>query len=284
MAITGSQTATVKPATSGAYLAASALYNAGFRGWALTIMTAIAGRESNWNPSALNNTPATGDYSVGLTQLNYYGDLYSSRVASYGTPSSLSANPQAQANASFNLAGGNSLSGLGNWALSPSPAAGTIPSPTKNGYSIVPWLAQAATAVSMVGSLGPASASQIANENSWPATPADTSAQLSALPATLTAAISSGSGGGNGGCGALGNVFTGTSLPLVGSIFPTFTRCEAKGLLGGVAIAGGGALIVTGLALLIVAAGKGQGPLSPVVQTASAVRSLPLIRRVGTGS
>jgi hypothetical protein len=41
---------------------------------------------------------------------------------------------------------------------------------------------------------------------------------------------------------------------------------------------------VTGLALLIVAAGKGQGPLSPVVQTASAVRSLPLIRRVGTGS
>jgi hypothetical protein len=282
MTVSTSQTATVRPATSGAYLAASALYNAGFRGWALTIMTAIAGRESNWKPSALNNNPGTGDYSVGLTQINYYGDLLNGRTASYGAPATLSSSPQAQANATFDLAGGNSLSGLGNWKLAASPDNGTVPQPTANGYSITPWLAQAATAVGMVGTLGPAPASQIANETAWPGTPADTSAQLAALPASLTSAVASSSSG--TGCGSLGNVFTGTSLPVVGSIIPTFTRCQAKGLLGGLAIAGGGMLMVTGLALIVVAGLRGKGPAVPLVQTAQATMRLPGIRNLARSS
>lgn len=35
--------------------------------------------ESGGNPNALNNTPSTGDYSVGLFQINLYGDNAKSR-------------------------------------------------------------------------------------------------------------------------------------------------------------------------------------------------------------
>ena len=258
-------TSSVRPATSGAYLAASALHNAGFRGWALTIMTAIAGRESNWIPNRVNNDPSTGDYSVGLTQINYYGDLLSSRTASFGSPSSLSANPQAQANATFALAGGNSLSGLSNWALSPSPAAGVVPTPTATKYSILPYLAQAYVAASLVGSEGPAPASAIANENAWPKTNALTPAQISSLPSDIAYAGASGSASGSAGCSSLGNVFSGTSIIGV-SILPTFTRCQAKALLGGLAIAGGGALMVTGLALIVVTGVTGKNPVRQQAQ------------------
>ena len=287
MTVSTSQTATVRPATSGAYLAASALYNAGFRGWPLVIMTAIAGRESNWKPARLNNDPGTGDYSVGLTQINYYGDLYNGRVSSYGTPSYLYSNPQAQADATFDLAGGNSLSGLGNWALTPSPQPGTVPQPTVNGYSIVKYLAQAYTATAMVGTLGPAPASQIANESAWPGTPAGTSAQLAALPASLTSAVA-GSSSSTGGCGDPNqnggpNVWGGTSI-LGQSVIPQFTKCQAKGLLGGLAIAGGGMLMVTGLALIVVAGLRGKGPTVPLVQTAQATMRLPGIRNLARSS
>jgi hypothetical protein len=275
MAVTSPQTATVKPATSGAYLCASALYNAGFRGWPLTVMTAIAGRESRWKPTALDNNASTGDYSVGLTQINYYGDLYNSRVASYGSPSSLSASPQAQANATFDLAGGNSLSGLGNWALSPSPQNGTVPTPTSSGYDITPYLAQAATATAMVGTMGPAPASQIANENAWPGTPTSglvTPTSGGLLGQGVTASSSSGSSaassssGSSAGCNALGNI----------SVFgyTLLTRCQTKGLLGGLAIAGGGALMIVGLSLIVVAGLKGKGPAAPLVQTAQGAASV----------
>ena len=260
MAVTSPQTATVKPATSGAYLCASALYNAGFRGWALTVMTAIAGRESRWKPTALNNNASTGDYSVGLTQINYYGDLYNSRVTSYGSPSSLSASPQAQANATFDLAGGNSLSGLGNWKLSPSPQNGTVPTPTSSGYDITPYLAQAATATAMIGTMGPAPASQIANENAWPGTPTSglvTPTSGGLLGQGVTASSSSGS---SAGCNALGNI------SVFG--FTLLTRCQAKGLLGGLAIAGGGGLMIVGLSLIVVAGLKGKGPAAPFAETA----------------
>jgi hypothetical protein len=274
MAITGSQTATVKPATSGAYLAASALYNAGFRTWALTIMTAIAGRESDWQPTRVNSTdPAGGSY--GLLQINGSHNP----AGGVATPSWASQilQPQQNADEAFSLAGGNSLSNLGPWALSSSPANGVIPSPTVNGYSIVPYLAQAYTATSMVSALGPASPSQIANTSSWPGTPNLSNAQIAALPANLAAETAAGGTVTGTGCNAS---TTSIGIPHV----VTITACQLKGFLGGACIAGGGALMVTGLALVIVAAGKGKGPLSPVVETASAVRSLPLIRRVGTSS
>lgn len=257
MAVTSAQTATVKPATSGAYLAASALYNAGFRGWALIIMTAIAGRESNWVPTRVNSTdPAGGSY--GLLQINGSHNP----DGGVATPSWASQilQPQQNADYAFSLAGGNSLSNLGPWALSSSPQSGVVPSPTVSGYSIAPYLAQAAVAAQQVTLLKPAPASQIANSSSWPGTAGATAAEEASLPADVQSAILDASQVAGGGCNALGNVFS-----VVGV---TFTRCEAKGLLGGLAIAGGGGLMIVGLSLIVVAGLKGKGPAAPFAETA----------------
>jgi hypothetical protein len=50
---------------------------------------AIASAESGLDYRVINDTPATGDYSVGLWQINYYGSLYASRAHDYGTPQQL---------------------------------------------------------------------------------------------------------------------------------------------------------------------------------------------------
>lgn len=41
--------------------------------WNVTVATAVARAESGLNPGALNDNPATGDYSVGCFQVNIYG-------------------------------------------------------------------------------------------------------------------------------------------------------------------------------------------------------------------
>lgn len=50
------------------------------------IGAAIAEAEGGFDLTVVNNTPSTGDYSVGTIQLNYYGSLYAGRVAEFGTP------------------------------------------------------------------------------------------------------------------------------------------------------------------------------------------------------
>lgn len=83
-----------------------ALSSAGFTGAALTAMTALGISESGGDPNVINNTPATGDYSVGAFQINYYGDLAPSRTAQFGPPSQLVGNIDKQAKAAFVLSGG----------------------------------------------------------------------------------------------------------------------------------------------------------------------------------
>lgn len=53
------------------------------------VYAAIAQAESGLDVTVVNDTPATGDYSVGLWQINYYGSLYGPRSAAYGTPQQL---------------------------------------------------------------------------------------------------------------------------------------------------------------------------------------------------
>lgn len=87
---------------------AALLLEAGFTPEQAAQMTAISKNESGFNAGILNDTPATGDYSVGLFQVNYYGNLAQSRTAEFGPPSSLAADPLAQAEAAktlFNQAG-----------------------------------------------------------------------------------------------------------------------------------------------------------------------------------
>jgi len=64
------------------------------------IGAAIATAESGRDLHVLNNTPATGDYSVGAWQINYYGSLRASRTAQFGSPEQLAkggVGPQAEA-------------------------------------------------------------------------------------------------------------------------------------------------------------------------------------------
>lgn len=63
-----------------------ALRKLGFGKGEANILAAIAGAESSYDLSVVNDTPSTGDYSVGAWQINYYGSLYAGRVAQFGTP------------------------------------------------------------------------------------------------------------------------------------------------------------------------------------------------------
>lgn len=64
----------------------TALRALGFDKGDANVLAAIAGAESSYDLSVVNDTPSTGDYSVGAWQINYYGSLYAGRVADYGTP------------------------------------------------------------------------------------------------------------------------------------------------------------------------------------------------------
>lgn len=61
--------------------AAQLAAQAGFSGQSLTDIVAIMGRESSYNPEAYNGNAATSDSSVGLAQINLYGDLAAPRIA-----------------------------------------------------------------------------------------------------------------------------------------------------------------------------------------------------------
>lgn len=53
------------------------------------ILTAITGVESGYSTTALNTNANTGDYSVGLTQINYFDGLYAERAPHIGSPQQL---------------------------------------------------------------------------------------------------------------------------------------------------------------------------------------------------
>lgn len=61
----------------------------GFSKGDANVLAAIAGAESSYDLSVINDTPATGDYSVGLWQINYFNGLYAGRARQFGTPKQL---------------------------------------------------------------------------------------------------------------------------------------------------------------------------------------------------
>lgn len=108
------------------------------------IMAAIAQAESALDLSVINDTPGTGDYSVGAWQINYYAGLYASRAAQFGTPCQLvrgGLGPQARA--ALAIQGGPG--GYNNWTTYTSGAYlkylhGGTPSPSPNTAGPSPWL------------------------------------------------------------------------------------------------------------------------------------------------
>jgi hypothetical protein len=61
----------------------------GFSNALAAVFAAIGSAESGLDLSVINDTPGTGDYSVGVFQVNYFGSLYPSRTAAFGTPQQL---------------------------------------------------------------------------------------------------------------------------------------------------------------------------------------------------
>jgi len=66
-----------------------ALRQAGVSAGASVYLVAIAGVESGYRTTALNTDAGTGDYSVGLWQINYFDGLYAERAPYIGTPQEL---------------------------------------------------------------------------------------------------------------------------------------------------------------------------------------------------
>lgn len=63
----------------------------------------IGNEDPSGNASVVNDNPGTGDYSVGLWQINYYGNLRPGRTQEFGSPESLAASPELQAAAAKSL-------------------------------------------------------------------------------------------------------------------------------------------------------------------------------------
>ena len=90
--------------------------NGGNKYWA-ALAAGIAIAESGGNVTALNNNPSTGDYSVGLWQINYYGSLKAGRTAEFDPSNELQTNANAQAKAAITLSGNGS--NWGPWTNDP---------------------------------------------------------------------------------------------------------------------------------------------------------------------
>lgn len=88
-----------------------ALLSLGFDKGDANVLAAIAGAESTYDLSVVNDTPSTGDYSVGCWQINYYNGLYAGRVAEFGTPKHLAqSDVTTQARAARSLWAGSGFS------------------------------------------------------------------------------------------------------------------------------------------------------------------------------
>lgn len=128
--------------------------NGGPPGWA-PLMAGIAIAESGGNAGILNNTPATGDYSVGLWQINYFANLLPGRTAEYGSPQALANDPNLQAKAAISLFGGGP--GISNWkgdaTFNAWTAAGSPSQPSANTVSA--WLGGAGSGPPGTGAVGP---------------------------------------------------------------------------------------------------------------------------------
>jgi hypothetical protein len=261
---------------TGPYLTASAAWIAGFRKWPLVVMTAIAGRESGWT-NAPPHTDNNGVTVTGLWQIQ---------------PNGLQA-PVSNAQQAFAKAGGNTLAGLQNWALTPPGQTslggvnqpnpypwGTVPPAADAGYyqngTFVPHnynltaakIAQALYAYAQVMAFGPATQSELNSSNGWGTT--GLTATATQVSADDTSPDDSGSQTG-GGCSAIdpktgkpGVVF---SINLkIASL--TLNKCQGKAILGGVLTALGGGVLLLGGALIVVSGLAGKGPLAPVVNVA----------------
>lgn len=88
------------------------LASVGFKGTALNTAEAVARAESGGNAAAHNDTPATGDNSYGLFQINMLGAMGPSRLKAYGLASNNDLlDPTTNAKVAYAMSGGGT-----NWS------------------------------------------------------------------------------------------------------------------------------------------------------------------------
>ena len=218
--------------------------NGGDPGWA-PLMAAIAIAESGGTTNNLNNNASTGDFSIGLWQINYYGALGPSRAPRYGQPAALGNSPDLQAKAAIDLFGNNGA-GLHNWtndaAWNAWKRAGAPQRPSE--ATVLAW--------GVVGggnqALGP-------NPNDAGFSPATGGGAFAGQSAQ-------GGDGSQGGASMMCNSSNGISLPLVGGNF--FNSCQVKAIVGGLLIGLGGIALVGGLIVISGRTKTGQQVISGV--------------------
>jgi hypothetical protein len=235
-------------------------------------MAGIAIAESGGNTHALNNTPATGDYSVGLWQINYFQNLRPSRTQRYGSPEELLADPNKQARAAINLFGNNGV-GIGNWTNDA----------TWNAWVRAgrPQAPDAATVTSWIG----------ANRGTIGDTVPTPGALPPVSPGGVTTEALNNPTRAAGTCNPGGGLQIPVSISITGvKTVNIFTGCQVKGLIGGLCVGFGAGIMLTGMVVIAtrsktaqqaigVASGVATGGASRVAGVARGVQSSRVERR-----
>ena len=219
--------------------------NGGDPGWA-PLMAGLAWAESGWNSQKRNTTGK--DDSVGLWQINYFGNLLADRTAKYGSPEQLLANPNLQAKAAKDIwhdgGGYRAWQGAdlqGNPAQPIWLAWQNAKFPQKPSESVVQsWITALGGDPTSVGNLS------------------TTSAITSPRPGGFATETGCNSG-------SKGLSFGGINIPGVsgkpGEFSGLGSACQLKAVSGGLMIGLGGALLVTGVIVVVagIAAGTKAG-------------------------
>lgn len=231
-------------------------YGAGFRGNALALFTAIGLAESSGNADVINNNPKTGDYSVGVWQINYLpgsptsgNSLYNERTAAFGPPAALQNGP-ANAAAAYSLSNGGTSAGP--WST------------FKNGAYLY-YLPQAIAAANQVqggnSKVTTASVTSYAANLGGPTAALQTAGGTTSLNENQTQTPTPANW-----CGAQQDLFR-IDLKVT---TVSMTACQGKAILGGTLIVAGGLLCLAGVVLVIAVGVKGR-KLTPVGAVKSVV-------------
>jgi hypothetical protein len=219
--------------------------NGGDPGWA-PLMAGLAWAESKWNSDVRNQSAS--DDSVGLWQINYIGNLLADRTAKYGSPEQLLADPNLQAKAAIDIwgdSGGNSA-----WQGA-----------DKNKHPLQPiWIAWRDAGFPQKPSESVVS-SWIAAKGGDP-TAVGNASSTSAITSPRPGGFATETGCNNG---SKGLSFNGINIPGVsgkpGGFSGLGSACQLKAVSGGLMIGLGGALLVTGVIVVVagIAAGTKAG-------------------------
>ena len=194
-------------------------------------MAGIAQMESGLQSDVLADRPETMDYSVGLWQINYYGNLRDVRTVNYGTPAELQSDPLKQARAAVDLFGPNGAGLQSAWGGGNNPINGDI--------MFKVWQAKGAPQK-------PSEDTVLGWLRSINVTPNAQAGDYSIPEAGSGGAVSgvTGIAESKTGCAAKGGGFSFLGSGKIG------TACQLKALTGGLLVGVGVSVMVTGAILL----------------------------------